>query len=343
MLKHNCFSFNINARRNNMDNIIEFIYSKLEKVIKEGAGDEAKLIISSFSHKLIFVEEQESLPKSNEEALKLFLAAKEIEGCSKRSIKYYNSVLNKVFEGINKNYYLVTTEDLRIYLSKYKENNNVSKVTIDNVRRIISSFFTWLESENYITKSPARRIHKVRLGKQVKEIYSDETIELIKQSAQTKRDVAIIDFLLSTGIRVGELVKLNISDIDFENRECIVFGKGNKQRKVYFDATTKIHIKQYLETRKDSNTALFVSSQKPYDRLEISGVEIMLRKIGDKLGMTKIHPHKFRRTLATKAIDKGMPIEQVQHLLGHTKIDTTLEYAMVDDTNVKISHKKYLE
>ena len=244
---------------------------------------------------------------------------------------------------INKVYFLITTEDLRIYLSDYKEKNHVSKITIDNVRRIISTFFSWLESENYITKSPARRIHKVRTGKQVKEVYSDETIELIKQSARTKRDLAIIDFLISTGIRVGELVKLDISDIDFENRECIVFGKGSKQRKVYFDAKTKLHLQQYLFSRKDNNVALFVSSQKPYERLQISGVEIMLRKIGCKLGIDKVHPHKFRRSLATKAIDKGMPIEQVQHLLGHAKIDTTLEYAMVDDVNVKLSHKKYLE
>ena len=211
------------------------------------------------------------------------------------------------------------------------------------MRRIISTFFTWLEAEDYILKSPARRIHKVRTGKAVKEVYSEETVELIRQNVSNIRDLAIIDLLYSTGMRVGELVRLNSRDIDFENRECIVLGKGGKQRKVYFDAKTKLHVKQYLQSRTDSNEALFVSLMKPHDRLEISGVEIALRKIGKKLGMKKVHPHKFRRTLATKAIDKGMPIEQVQHMLGHTKIDTTLEYALVDDTNVKISHKKYLE
>ena len=323
--------------------LIEYIFLKLKSVIKEGANDEAKLIISSFSDRLVFIEDEEAKPKTNDDALKLFLSAKEVEGCSSNSTKYYKSTLTQLLRKINKVYFLITTEDLRIYLSDYKEKNHVSKITIDNVRRIISTFFSWLESENYITKSPARRIHKVRTGKQVKEVYSDETIELIKQSARTKRDLAIIDFLISTGIRVGELVKLDIRDIDFENRECIVFGKGNKQRKVYFDAKTKLHLQQYLFSRKDNNVALFVSSQKPYERLQISGVEIMLRKIGCKLGIDKVHPHKFRRSLATKAIDKGMPIEQVQHLLGHAKIDTTLEYAMVDDVNVKISHKKYLE
>lgn len=228
-------------------------------------------------------------------------------------------------------------------MSNYKEKNDVSKTTIYNVRRIISSFFSWLENEDYIAKSPCKRIHKVKTGKVVKEIYSDETIELIKLSIMNKRDLAIVEVLISTGIRVGELVRLDIKDVDFENKECVVLGKGNKQRKVYFDAKTKIHLQQYLDSRKDENEALFVSLLKPYNRLEISGVEIMLRKIGKKIGIDKIHPHKFRRTLATKAIDKGMPIEQVQHLLGHSKIDTTLGYAMVDDTNVKLSHKKYLE
>jgi len=275
--------------------------------------------------------------------LDLFLAAKNIEGCSKQSLKYYKSTLNMMLSGINKAYFLIVTEDLRTFLSEYQERCNVSKTTIDNVRRIISTFFSWLEAEDYIMKSPARRIHKVRIGKVVKDTYNEETVELIRQNCKNKRDLAIVDLLYSTGMRVGELVKLSIKDIDFENRECIVLGKGNKQRKVYFDAKTKIHIKQYLESRNDENEALFVSLMKPYERLEISGVEIALRKIGRKIGLEKVHPHKFRRTLATKAIDKGMPIEQVQHLLGHTKIDTTLEYAMVDDINVKISHKKYLE
>lgn len=282
-------------------------------------------------------------PQTNEQALELFLSAKNIEGCSKQSLKYYKSTLNMMLTGINKTYFLIVTEDLRSYLSDYQKKNNISKTTIDNVRRIISTFFSWLEAEDYIIKSPARRIHKVKVGKVVKDTYNEETVELIRQNCKNKRDLAIIDLLHSTGMRVGELVNLCIKDIDFENRECIVLGKGNKQRKVYFDAKTKIHIKQYLETRKDDNEALFVSLMKPYEKLENSGVEIALRKIGKKIGLEKVHPHKFRRTLATKAIDKGMPIEQVQHLLGHTKIDTTLEYAMVDDVNVKLSHKKYLE
>lgn len=322
--------------------ISELIIGELFDFIKEDKLQEAKVAISNLATKLLDHSEVKG-PKTNDEALSLFIDSKRIEGCSEKSLSYYKTTLILILKEINKEYFLINTEDLRCFLSNYKENKKVSKTTIDNVRRIVSTFFTWLENEDYISKSPCRRIHKVRTGKVVKEVYSDEVIELLKQSTTNLRDLAIIELLISTGIRVGELVKLNTSDIDFENKECIVIGKGNKQRKVYFDAKTKIHLMQYLDSRKDENVALFVSRLKPYDRLEISGVEIMLRKIGKKIGTSKVHPHKFRRTLATKAIDKGMPIEQVQHLLGHAKIDTTLEYAMVDDTNVKISHKKYLE
>lgn len=187
-----------------------------------------------------------------------------------------------------------------------------------------------------------RRIHKVKTCKTVKETYTDEALEIMRDSADSVRDLAIIDMLASTGMRVGELVKLNKADIDFQNRECVVLGKGNKQRKVYFDARTKIHLKKYLDSRCDENEALFVSLQKPYNRLQISGVEIRLRELGRKLNLNKVHPHKFRRTLATMAIDKGMPIEQVQQLLGHQSVDTTLQYAMVNQNNVKASHKKYI-
>ena len=288
-------------------------------------------------------EKKVILPKDNNEALDFFIAAKKIEGCSIKSLNYYYTTLVKMLDKVNVIYFSITTEDIRTYLSDYQENSGASKATIDNMRRIISSFFSWLENEDYIMKSPARRIRKVRVGKIVKEIYTEENIELMRQNCKNARDLAIIDMLYSTGMRVGELVRLNIADIDFENKECVVLGKGNKQRKVYFDAKTKIHLQQYLNSRKDTDPALFVSQLYPYNRLKISGVEIALRKIGEKLHISKVHPHKFRRTLATKAIDKGMPIEQVQHLLGHTKIDTTLGYAMVDDENVKISHKKFLE
>ena len=271
-----------------------------------------------------------------------FLAAKQVEGCSLRSISYYNSTLDNFIKTQKKTFNQIDTEDLRIYLNEYQKKNNASKQTIDNIRRILSSFFTWLEDEDYILKSPVRRIHKIKTTKQVKETYSDEALERLRDNCKSIRDLAIVDILASTGMRVGELVKLNRIDVDFANRECLVLGKGSKERIVYFDARTKLHLSNYLNSRNDDNPALFVSLLKPYKRLEISGVEIMLRKLGNNLKINKVHPHKFRRTLATRAIDKGMPIEQVQKLLGHQKIDTTMEYAIVDQQNVKNSHKKYL-
>lgn len=279
---------------------------------------------------------------SNEELINKFISAKEIEGCSKRTTKYYESTLLKMNSKMNKGITHMTTDDLRTYLTDYQKINDCSKASVDNIRRNLSSFFSWLEEENYILKSPMKRIHKIKVDKVIKETYSDETLELLRDNCDCLRDLAIIDLLASTGMRVGELVKLNINDIDFENRECVVFGKGNKERPVYFDARTKIHLKNYLNSRNDSDPALFVSLDAPHERLNISGVEIRLRQLGRRLGIQKVHPHKFRRTVATKAIDKGMPIEQVQSLLGHSQIDTTMHYAMVNQNNVKESHRKYV-
>lgn len=280
--------------------------------------------------------------KSNLTLKEEFLSAKQVEGCSERSVNYYSSTLDNLIKNLEKPFNQIETEDLRVYLSEYQKKNNASKQTIDNIRRILSSFFTWLEDEDYILKSPVRRIHKIKTMKQVKETYSDEALEKLRDNCKTIRDLALIDMLASTGMRVGELVKLNRVDVDFVNRECVVLGKGSKERVVYFDARTKLHLQNYLNSRTDDNEALFVSLLEPHNRLEIAGVEIMLRKLGRSLEINKVHPHKFRRTLATRAIDKGMPIEQVQKLLGHQKIDTTMEYAIVDQQNVKNSHKKYL-
>ena len=274
--------------------------------------------------------------------LPVYIAAKRVEGCSEKTLHYYEASITNALESISKPVKQITTDDLRLYLDTYQQRNNAGKVTIDNIRRVLSSFFSWLEDEDYILKSPVRRIHKVKTGKTVKETYSDEALEIMRDHAENSRDLAMIDLLASTGMRVGELVQLNREDIDFENRECIVFGKGDKERKVYFDARAKIHLQNYLAERSDDDPALFVTLLKPYDRLKISGVEIRLRELGRKLNIPKVHPHKFRRTLATMAIDKGMPIEQVQHLLGHQSIDTTMVYAQVSQSNVKISHRKYI-
>lgn len=279
---------------------------------------------------------------SNEEFLEMFLTAKKIEGCSERTIKYYRMTTNHLLGYLKEPIRKVTTETMRQYLVDYQKINNCGKTTVDNIRRNISSFFSWLEEEDYILKSPMRRIHKIKTKKTVKNIISDEEIERLRDSCDNIRDTAMVDLLYSTGIRVGELVRLNREDINFSERECVVFGKGDKERRVYFDAKAKIHLEEYLQSRTDTNPALFVTLDQPYDRLKISGVEIRLRQLGRKLKIEKIHPHKFRRTMATRAIDKGMPIEQVQKILGHSQIDTTMRYAIVNQNNVKASHRKYI-
>ena len=278
----------------------------------------------------------------NVEYLKMFIDAKQIEGCSERTLQYYRVTIEHMLGSIETPIRKITTDEIRGYLVDYQKVNNCSTVTVDNVRRNMSSFFSWLEEEDYILKSPMRRIHKIKTKQPVKETITDKKIEKLRDNCKCVRDRAMIDLLYSTGIRVGELVGLNISDIDFEERECIVFGKGDKERRVYFDAKAKLHLQEYIESRTDDNPALFVTLDAPHARLKISGVEIRVRELGRKLNIDKIHPHKFRRTMATRAIDKGMPIEQVQKILGHSQIDTTMQYAIVNQNNVKVSHRRYI-
>ncbi len=303
-----------------------------------------KMLQSVLEHAFygVSVTNEGSTATISENSVAAFVAAKRIEGCSEKTLAYYQNTIQAMISGIGKAAQQITTEDLRAYLTEYQNEHKISRVTIDNIRRILSSFFSWLEDEDYIVKSPVRRIHKVKTAKIIKETYTDEALELMRDNAPSLRDLAIIDLLASSGMRVGELVTLNRDDINFAERECVVFGKGDKERLVYFDARTKIHLQNYLGDRSDDNSALFVSLKFPHDRLQIGGVETMLRELGRQLNLAKVHPHKFRRTLATSAIDKGMPIEQVQQLLGHQKIDTTMHYAMVKQQNVKIAHRKYI-
>lgn len=278
----------------------------------------------------------------NQSLMTLFISAKQVEGCSPKTLKYYTMTIEAMLLKVQKLIVSITTDDLRSYLSDYQTTNHSSKTTIDNIRRILSSFFSWLEDEEYILKSPVRRIRKIKSGRTVKNIFTDEELEKIRDVCDNPRDLAMVDLLASTGMRVGELVKLSINDIDFEERECVVLGKGNNERRVYFDARTKIHLQEYLGSRKDSDPSLFVSLKNPFRRMNINGIESRLKVLGQRANIDEIHPHKFRRTLATQAIDKGMPIEQVQRLLGHVKIDTTMHYALVNQSNVKISHRRYI-
>ncbi|KEZ24111.1 site-specific tyrosine recombinase/integron integrase [Ureaplasma diversum] len=322
------------------DKFINNVMQKMQTSLNNKQMQQLETILNFELSNLL--NEHQEVDKNDDEIVGLFIDAKKLEGCSHNTMKYYISTIDLLLKHLNKPINEIDTKDLRNYLSTYQEQRNSTKTTIDNIRRILSSFFSWLEDENYIIKSPVRRIKKVKTPITIKETYSDEELEIMRDNVDNSRDLAMIDMLASTGMRVGELVKLNIEDIDFNERECIVLGKGNKQRIVYFDARTKIHLKNYLNSRNDQNKALFVTLKAPYNRISISGVESKLRKIGEKLNIKKVHPHKFRRTLATIAIDKGMPIEQVQRLLGHEKVDTTLKYAMVKQNNVKLAHQKYI-
>lgn len=327
------------------ENIIQAIVAKMQRNLDSRQMAQLKTVLASELHNVEIIEKADCLSKQsqeNEHLLNSFISAKKIEGCSDKTLAYYRNTIERLLVTLSVAICHITTTDIRSYLSEYQEGHQSSKVTIDNMRRIFSSFFAWLEDEDYIAKSPVRRIHKVKTDSLVKEVLSDEQLEQLRDSCTNKRDLALIDILSSTGIRVGELVKLNRDDIDFHERQCIVFGKGNKERIVYFNARTKLHLQRYLNERTDDNPALFVSLHSPYTRLTISGVEVRIRKLGQILSIPKVHPHKFRRTLATMAIDKGMPIEQVQRLLGHVRIDTTLHYAIVNQNNVKLAHKKYL-
>jgi site-specific recombinase XerD len=326
-----------------IDNLINEIEQAMLNVLdNEQLCQLRKVLDYTFRNVSVTVKEIVPAESNNQALVDNFIAAKKVEGCSDKSIAYYKSTIINALAKIGKEVVHITTDDLRGYLNRYQEESGASKVTVDNIRRILSSFFSWLEEENYIVKSPVRRIHKVKVGKTVKETYTDEALEQMRDHCSNVRDLALIDLLASTGMRVGELVRLNKGDIDYQNRECVVTGKGDKQRKVYFDARTKIHLQKYVDSRSDTNEALFVSLLAPSNRLQISGVEIRLRSLGRELNIPKVHPHKFRRTLATMAIDKGMPIEQVQHLLGHQSLDTTLQYAMVNQNNVKLSHHKFI-
>ena len=322
--------------------LITEIEQRMLKHLDNAQLAELRSVLNQVLADVEITEATERSTESNQDLVAAFLSAKRIEGCSDKSLRYYEKTITVTLNAIDKGVKHVTTEDLRSYLTNYQTEKQSSRVTMDNIRRILSSFFSWLEDEDYIIKSPVRRIHKVKTSKTIKETYTDENLELMRDNCAELRDLAMIDMLASTGMRVGEMVLLNRDDIDFIERECVVFGKGDKERMVYFDARTKLHLQQYLDSRTDDNPALFVSLRSPHKRLTIGGIEVRLRELGRRLGIHKVHPHKFRRTLATMAIDKGMPIEQLQRLLGHQRIDTTLQYAMVKQSNVKLAHRKYI-
>ena len=325
----------LNITKDMEDSLTDYQLNKLkESLIINFKNIEIIIKTDEFKHR-------EELDE-NKMMIESFISSKQVEGCSDRTIKYYKEIIDRFNENFDKSIKRISTEEIRSYLSNYKEISTCGSTTIDNIRRVLSSFFSWLEDEDYIIKSPVRRIHRIKTPTVVKEVLTDENIEKLRDECENIRDLSLIELLISTGMRVGELVNLNISNLNFEDRSCIVLGKGNKEREVYFDAKTKLHLKEYISKRNDTNDALFVSLREPHQRLSISGIELIIRNLGISTNINKVHPHKFRRTLAKMAIDKGMPVEQVQKLLGHVKIETTMHYAMVNQSNVKISHRRFI-
>ena len=273
--------------------------------------------------------------------LQEFLDVKALEGCSKATIENYKFNLNKFLLGVGKDPTEIATQDIRKYLADYKRERGVSNTTLDNMRRVFQSFFTWMHREGYIIKDPCAAVNKIRADKIIKNPYSDEEMELMREAANNLREKAIIEVLYSTGMRIGELEKLNKDDIDFVNGKAIVFGKGAKEREVYFNVKAQLALKKYLENRNDTNEALFVGLQSPYNRLKVSTYEKILRELGGRCGV-HCHPHRFRRTCATILLNKGMPIQEVSKVLGHAKLETTLIYCEINQQSVAANHKKYM-
>lgn len=291
--------------------------------------------ITKATEELVVYQEDEK-----QKLVKLFIVTKKIEGCTDKTLKYYSSEVRKFAMAVNKPWAEVTADDIRLYIAQKAIKDKVSKATQDNVLRILRSFFGWLSAEEHIPKNPTVKIKRIRAERRIKKPFTEVEIEKLRNGARNLRERAMIDLLLSTGMRIGELEGLNRRDI--EGDQCIVYGKGEKERYVYLNAKAIVSLEAYLKTRTDDNEALFVSDIKPYNRLRISGFETRIRELGQELGIDNVHPHRFRRTAATLALNRGMPIDQVQKMLGHEQIATTLIYAQAAQENVKQSHKKYL-
>lgn len=276
-----------------------------------------------------------------------FFVAKTTSGLSARSLIYYKQILKKSLSAIGKHLKDITADDIRAYLTRARLKGS-SNVTLNNERRVLSSFFTWCHDEEFLPRNIMKRVDKIKVEKKVKKPFTEEEMEKLRTFAKTDRDKAIIEFLYSTGCRVSEMVALNRDDIDYDNREVTVLGKGNKQRKVFLSYRCIAALQTYQSKRLDKDPALFVSTPSnrfPFresQRLLASGVEIMVRTTGKRAGIDKAHPHRIRRTAATFALRRGMPIEQVSKMLGHEDLKTTTIYANSTLDEVKASHDKFI-
>lgn len=276
------------------------------------------------------------IPKTVE----IYIVSKKISGLSEKSLYLYKIVLEDFFRTLQKDPEKVTANDIRIYLYTYQKEHGISNRTLDSRRTIICSYFAWMASEEYLFKNPAVNIAPIKYERKHKRAMSQMDLEKIRVSCRTKREKAVVEMLYGTGCRVTELERLNISDINFETKEVTLFGKGDKHRTSYLNAKAEVALKDYLSDRKDSNPALFVYDRKPYGRFKKSGIESMIRKLMERTDGVSTHvtPHVFRHTTATIALDRGMNVVDVSRLLGHSRIETTMEYITTDSNSVKSSH-----
>lgn len=331
-----------------MDAREEFMGNVLEKMEKHLDKEQISILERVLSIEIhgwkILPQKYEVIPHDDttERILCRFLTTKKLAGCSEKTIRSYSFHLKKLIQGLRCPLLEIQTNDIRYYLATYKEIRKVSNVTLDNIRLCFSSFFTWLHDEGLILTNPMKRIMRIKSEKIIKNPFTEEELEKLRMNCRRERDLAIIEFLYSSGVRISEAVQLNRDQINFQSRDCIVFGKGAKERTVYLNSKACIHLKMYLDSRSDDNPALFVSMKKPHQRLTAEAIEDVLRKIGRNAGVDHTHPHRFRRTMATNALNRGMPIQEVKELLGHEKMDTTMIYCTVSKENVRLSHKKYI-
>ena len=278
----------------------------------------------------------------NDYLLKQFLEGKRLAGLSERTLEAYKGYLTYVINHLKKGFDSLTHEDIQDFFSFLIEVNHSSMVSVDNYRRVLNSFYNYCVNNGLLYKNPVLKIGAIKKVKKVKQAFSYEEIIYLRENLRNLRDKAIFELLLSSGMRVGELVSLNHKDLNMTERTVIVHGKGDKEREVFFNELAKVSINRYLESRDDTNPALFVTINRPHTRLGVTGVETMLRNVGKRAGVNKVHPHRFRRHFATSMIHKGVHIEQVQKLLGHAEIATTQMYIVNDDDEIKYNHKRYV-
>lgn len=292
---------------------------------------------------LVISQEEKSLvvyDNTNEMLIKRFIAVKMVEGRSKRTIQYYAYTLSFISKLVNKNYLELSTTDIQAFLaSQMVKGNSISQ--LNNLRRVLSSFYRFLTENDILSKNPMTLIKQIRNSKNLVKPFTDEELELMRNKA-TVRERALIEFLFSTGCRISEVVSLNRSDIDWGTKEITVLGKGNKERIVFLNPTACMYLNKYFEQRNDDNPALFVTVDKPHDRIKVSGLEIIIRRLGRSCGVQKAHPHRFRHTVATASLKRGMPIELVQKMLGHENLDTTMIYAETSESKLKSAHEQYV-